>query len=77
MTADPPRRSDNRCACGCGRPVPGVPKLRQKGIPDEAYLTEPFATSECCKAWHGVKIAGYSETSGLDSPKGRRRAVAA
>lgn len=76
MNPDPPRRPDGLCACGCGKLVPGVPKRRQKGIPDEAYLAEPFATSECCKAYHGVVMSTYSESTGLGSSRGRQRAAA-
>lgn len=72
MISDPPRRSDNRCACGCGQPLPAVPKRRQRGIPDEAYLAEPFATSECCKAFHGVTMGERDPAK-----QGRPRAYAA
>lgn len=54
MKADPPVRRDGRCACGCGRELPGVPKRRQKGIDDSVYTSDPFATNTCCRIFHGL-----------------------
>lgn len=73
MIADPPIRADGLCACGCGRLV----RIKRNAkVPIELYR-DPFATTECCKAYHGVTVKTYSESYGRNEAKGRRRAVAA
>jgi hypothetical protein len=57
MNPDPPIRKDGLCACGCGRKVDV--KYHSKAAA-AVRGPEPFATSNCCKAWHGVQTSGFS-----------------
>jgi hypothetical protein len=53
MTPDPPIREDGRCARpGCSKRLK-VPARRQRGVDPKVYA-DPFCSSECCKALHGV-----------------------
>lgn len=57
------RRDDNLCFCGCGKEIP---KPRPKAIPQlvAALAVEPFATTQCAKAYYGVEQAPEREYRG-------------
>jgi hypothetical protein len=48
---DPP--AGELCACGCGR---ALPTRRPRYVPHGA-LPDPFATSACCRRFHGLPVA--------------------
>lgn len=62
MTAEPKRRADGRCACGCGkrlkRPATPVAKRLVETVPRDPYALEPFATRECCERFYGISRSG-------------------
>ena len=66
--ADPPVRSDRRCAQrGCTRQLATITS-RHRRYGGDALLVEPFCSTECCRAYHGVGLA--PTTTG---PRPRRR----
>lgn len=54
MEPDPKRKRGGGCA-QCGEPITIVMR------PGIDYGTDPFCSTECCKAWHGVKMASQPE----------------
>ena len=49
---DPEVRKDGKCACGCGQPLARSQGVRRYAGPH--IDTDPFATSRCCRKWHGT-----------------------
>jgi len=73
MRADPPVRKDGRCA-QCGK-VRKLPKP-QKGVDRALYEIDPFCSSPCARAYHGValvKVIGGDP----DEQRGRYKRAAA
>lgn len=65
MRLDPPVRLDGRCVhCGGPRTV------RQNRYSGLAAALDPFCSSACCRAWHGVAEREHQ-------PQGRRGYVSA
>lgn len=75
LNGDPPRRADGRCACGCGKKLPASKEARKyAGAQIDA---DPFASSECCKRWHGVSWATTEEEDEVSARKARGGSIAA
>lgn len=70
---DPPVRPDGRCVCGCGRKLVTVPpKTMPKSLRPmfaSELASEPFATSACCRAFHGCPLEEKPSTGGWDDPE--------
>lgn len=55
----PPRvRRDGRCYV-CKGPRT-LPKTRQKGVLDLVYLTDPFCSNACARAYYGNPIPSFA-----------------
>ena len=75
MNPEPEVRDDGRCALEtCRKPI--KPPKRRREVPASLYV-DPFCSTDCAKAYFGVRVTSYSESQGLGSPKGRRPAAAA
>lgn len=62
MKADPPIREDGRCACGCGKKRGAI----------AVKHSDPFATSPCCKTWHGLDFGLHEDERDSDLHKVRQ-----
>ncbi len=64
MKADPPRRADGRCACGCGKRLarPRNAVLVRRIVAElrgrDPYARDPFASRECCERFYGIDRQG-------------------
>lgn len=76
MKADPPVRRDGRCACGCGKRRV-MPKSHHSSIDPSVYALDPFASSTCCRRFHGVAIPKPNIAGEFGGKQGRHERVAA
>lgn len=51
---DPPVRQDGRCYV-CKKPRV-VPASRQKGVPIDVYLQDPFCSNMCARTYHDAPM---------------------
>lgn len=73
--ADPAVRSDNRCACGCGKlrvlriPRKSGANARRRAELELQLAADPFHSAACARRWYGVDIA---EQPQMDNGQGER-----
>lgn len=67
MLSDPPVRADGRCACGCGRKLPRSKQVRKYA--GGQIDSDPFATTDCCRAWHGCPRRTYSNSAEAEAAR--------
>lgn len=60
MATDPPARADGRCARpGCRAKLAFK---KRRGL--EHLYDDPFCSTECCKAYHGVTMMSRASSKG-------------
>lgn len=74
VAGDPPVRDDGLCACGCGKQRKLTQQARRyAGVQLDL---DPFASTECCKAFYGVVFSTADEEDPERAEQRRRGGMA-